>query len=87
MKTIHKQLLELEAEQSFNAAQGISALSIQRQNLQFSLWYQTDTELPAAQYNVHIVGTGCEIPPGNLEYIASVQNGLFVWHFYLERMQ
>jgi hypothetical protein len=85
MRIIHKAALKLQESQSFIAADGIKCLAVQAQNGSFSLWYETDA---AGSHNVHyvirIVGTGHAVPSG-ASYIDTVQDGAFVWHFYLEQ--
>lgn len=88
MKTIHKQILELKASQPFFAHVFAKPLCVQRQANRFCIWYETPNVIDANDFEVsriHIIGTGQLIPEGNLEYINTVQDGTFVWHFYLER--
>jgi hypothetical protein len=88
MKFIHKKFLDIKKGQLFFACQDVIPLDVQRQKNNFALWYQVNTDSTVVEHQIHVVGTGHELPSGNLEYIATVQdNGGFVWHFYLERAQ
>jgi hypothetical protein len=101
MKTIHKFELRLTDAQELRTFHPIKPLSVQLQRNAFCMWAETEMEFvssvqdltpqPKQKRNiyrqiVHVVGTGQEIPDGNLEYISTVQSGEFVWHFYLERL-
>lgn len=56
-------------------------LSVQTQHGIPCLWAEVDTDLPDKNYLVSITGTGLNIPNG--EYIGTIQNEYYVYHYYL----
>ncbi len=84
MKTIHKVVLELSAAQTIQLPICSRILTAQ---VQFPgdicLWYECDPEAEKECRHFVIVGTGHKIPDTHrLNYIATVQQGAFVWHIY-----
>ena len=58
-------------------------LSIQLQAGKFMLWALVNPSNKEVRRVVYSFGTGKEIPePQELAYIATVQQGIFVWHFF-----
>lgn len=47
-------------------------------------WFEVDPTAKPRPYKFHVIGTGHKFEKDNLVYLASVQNGEFVWHVYWE---
>lgn len=62
----------------------IKPLCVQEQHGQLCLWAEVDTNPEALPGDVvlTIVGTGHPIPADAGEYLSTVQQGAYVWHFY-----
>ena len=90
-RVIHKQHFALNDRQAFQAHREITPLTVQRQGKNWSLWYETWADDPNAQrrqcyWRIHVIGTGHPFDPEGLDWIATQQDGEFVWHFYIERV-
>jgi hypothetical protein len=48
------------------------------------LWAEVDESKPLVTRTIVVVGTGMDMPPGNLRHLGSVQCGPFMWHVYEE---
>lgn len=61
-------------------------LSIQMQGEKICAWVAIDPDLAdASGYNLHVYGTGHPIEDrSSLIYLATVQDGSFVWHIFRE---
>lgn len=91
MLTIHK--YELSHYEKPKWHYGGKILSVQYQDNKLMAWVLVDTDQFISQQELEIVGTGWELPaiicddwelPYYAEsgYIASVQEGNFVWHIF-----
>jgi hypothetical protein len=85
MYTVYKQELKLglhEYELEGNA----TILTVQMQQATFVMWYGCNTELPKKKRQIIGIGTGHPIPEKvsqqKLDWIATVQDGRLVWHFF-----
>lgn len=59
---------------------GAKILSAQNQDGAIQLWAMVDPLAGAQERRFQIVGTGGEAPRGS--YLATVQQGSFVWHIF-----
>lgn len=84
MKTIYKYPIDLDAEFSLLLPQGAQVLSIQQQRGDIFLWALVDKTAMKEERRFRTVGTGHSVPDGNLKHIATVQDSIFVWHFFEE---
>jgi hypothetical protein len=59
-------------------------LDVQVQRGTITLWTDVDEESPARKVKILCFGTGTNNPGPEVadEYIATVQDGVFVWHFF-----
>lgn len=86
MRTIHKYVLEFVEAQTIRIPRRCKPLSAQMQNGKLCLWVEVDTDEPAPPVNVYIVGTGHELPTFAMNYVDTVQVGVFVWHVYVGQL-
>lgn len=82
MITIYKYELELKGEQSLSLPADAEILSIQVQNGCICAWVKLDTEKPERTRTIAIYGTGQPGGPNSAQYIATLQMGSMVWHFF-----
>lgn len=61
--------------------EGAILRSLQVQARTPTLWVEVDPDAPEEYVTFHIVGTGWDIPSG-LDYIGTLQDGPYVWHFF-----
>ena len=57
-------------------------LSVQVQADAICLWAIVSPEKETEARRFIVVGTGHELPEGRLQYLATVQQGPFVWHAF-----
>jgi len=57
-------------------------LSIQMQNGFITAWYETCNPNIVEFKEFKVIGTGWDIEDFKRKYIATVKDGLFVWHIY-----
>lgn len=77
--------LRLDAKQVVVMPHEARLLDMQAQGDQLVLWarVQPDRHLASRmERTLHIVGTGQDIPNGDLAYVASAQMGVYVWHLF-----
>ncbi len=84
MRKIFKYTLELIAEGKLATYVGFRPLCVQMQNGQICCWAEVDDSRPKGEAKVTIVGTGHEVPPNAGQYVGTVQQGMFVWHIYMQ---
>ena len=78
---IHKFPLKFMWQQYVDLPVGYKILTIQMQEGVPTLWAEVNTKAgPCNPATIEMVGTGEEPPVG--PYIATVQEGKYVWHFY-----
>lgn len=61
---------------------GAEILSVQMQRGVITLWALVDPTAPVVTRSFVVVGTGHDLPDGNLMYRGTVQAGTFVWHVF-----
>ena len=82
MKRIYKYQLELSETMTIEASI-VRPLSIQVQNGTLCLWAEVEHPNSAAStLTITTVGTGRPIPDSAGEYLCTIQQGGYVWHFY-----
>lgn len=91
-RVIWKFPLQITKEQSLEVPRPFKFLAIQWQGDQLMLWAEIDTTAPGQfdskpsklPYKIRMYGTGHEIEdwPLVVQYLATVQQGPYVWHFY-----
>jgi hypothetical protein len=85
MKTIWKYPLNITDTQVVKMPQRANVLSAADQYGELCMWALVDTEHELEDRKVQIIGTG---NPANLEgrwqFVASVQQSVFVWHVFVE---
>lgn len=82
---IHKYLLKnRELEQTVILPAGAKPMSIQYQAGQLYLWAMVDSSEHNSRepYTIYCVGTGQDIPENAGCYICTVQESIFIWHFF-----
>jgi hypothetical protein len=86
MKVIYKYPMQLELYQTIELPENARILSIQLQSDQICMWVLTDTEMDFKVSRVFmVIGTGTSDRIGEFdEYLASVQQGVYVWHIFEE---
>lgn len=85
MFVIHKRKFPLREIIELPIPLGSKILSIQKQNGEWCVWYLFDTEEKPGKVHLRTIGTGHPIDARdikNLEFLATVQDGDFVWHFF-----
>ena len=82
MITIHKYPLIITDTQIIECPAGAQPLSIKYQDHGWKLWAMVETENPPSDLTIVCVGTGQEVPNNIQEYIDTVIDGTFVWHFF-----
>lgn len=85
MKTIYKYTLALTDTQVIRLPKGAEILSIQEQHGHICLWAVVDTDAEKVERFVDIVGTGNPmLTDMRTSFVATVQQGVFVWHVFVE---
>lgn len=79
---IFKYALEVQNEQVLEMPKDAWILDIQVQYGIPTLWALVDPEAVLTQRKILCVGTGHEVAPGSIGYLATVQMGTLVWHFF-----
>lgn len=86
MKEIWKHYFEETDTTILNLVPGAKILSIQIQNNRLCLWEQHDAQTKQRsnleKRTIRVIGTGQPHDSSNLEYITSVQHGIYVWHIF-----
>lgn len=82
MKTIHKYSLVLEEKQTVAMPLDSVILTVQMQSGVCSVWAEVDTDNPMGLREFFVAATGGPLPPSDAKYVATVQDGIFVWHIY-----
>ena len=82
MKTIYKYPLS----EAVQMPKGAKILTAQDQGGQIFIWAEVDSHARTDKTREFlIIGTGQELPNlDNWQYVATVQQGIFVWHIYAE---
>ncbi|MES2707138.1 MAG: hypothetical protein V4726_11110 [Verrucomicrobiota bacterium] len=62
---------------------GWRALCLAIQHNEPQIWLEVDPDAPRQQVEVHMVGTGGEVPPGST-HVGTIltDGGNYVWHYY-----
>jgi hypothetical protein len=86
MRTIYKYPLNLTDTQQIKLPKLAECLTVQMQQGHPCMWAIVDPAQPTEVLTVHLVGTGHPVPSkvGALQYLGTVQDAGFVWHFFLE---
>jgi hypothetical protein len=84
MKTIWKFPLRIGDKMLF-MPRDAEMLAVQMQHGMPMLWAKLDPEQDKVHVKVLCVGTGGEAPGPTAVYLDTVQDGEFVWHFFMER--
>lgn len=83
MKRILKFPLDgFRERQLISAPGGPKPLSVQIQGGEVTMWAEVDTGEPIQAIAVSIAGSGHDVPDG--EFLGTVQDGVYVWHVYVE---
>lgn len=87
MNTIYKYTLHTYSYQKISIYRHFKPLSVQYQNEDLCLWAEVNTDHPIGLYEVRLIGTGQELNFDTItddwKYISTVQDGMFVWHVYI----
>ena len=81
MKLIYKYPVELQEVTTIKEAI-IKPLTIQMQDGKLMLWAEVDKYGPVRPIIISCIGTGFMVSDNIGEYLCSVQQGAYVWHFY-----
>lgn len=71
--------------QTLTMPEGAEILSVQDQDGALCLWALVDPQAPMVERLIEVFGTGHPIPTNmgiSRNYLASVQQGRFVWHVF-----
>jgi len=83
MQSVLKYPLQIQEEvQRVQMPVAAQVLTVQMQNGAPMLWALTFEGVPMMERTFRLVGTGWGLPAEQLRYIATVQDGAFVWHFF-----
>lgn len=89
MITVHKYPLALQAKQEVPMPLGAQLLTVQTQGHELMLWARVDDEARQVRRSIWVCGTGHPAPKEGVSsegsfghYIATVQQGAFVWHLF-----
>lgn len=87
MQVIHSyKLSPLKDEQDLELPLDAKILSAQSLGGGPILWVQQGLEKqPLVRRRFLLVGTGCDVDDTNLQYLGTVQAGIFVWHVFERR--
>ncbi|MDF1547153.1 MAG: hypothetical protein P1P88_04990 [Bacteroidales bacterium] len=82
---IWKFKLKKERSQLVKMPSKAEIMDIQLQNDNLVMWALIDPDDEEIEVKINMYGTGCEInnTTSKDEYLATVQEGLFVWHFFM----
>jgi len=60
-------------------------MDIQMQNGELTLWVMADPETETIEVRINTYGTGYETNEKSFKdvYLATIQNGEYVWHFFM----
>lgn len=79
---IYKYTLNIKDISSVSLPQTHTILSFQEQFGKLTFWAVVDIESPEILREFRIFGTGFDIEPEGLNYLATVQVGVMVWHIF-----
>ncbi len=79
---IYKYTLEIAGIQTLQVPAGARLLTAQMQGDALRLWAIVNPDNPPEHRTFLISGTGNPFPEGTAAYIATVQQGPFVWHIF-----
>lgn len=82
---IHKFPLLIQATQTIYINHGFDILCLQMQNGTPTIWAAVDPDYTLVQATIEMYGTGHDIE-GSPDYIGTVQDGRFVWHYFLRHV-
>lgn len=83
MKTIWKFPLDITDCQTIKMPVDTTIISAQMQNNQLALWGIVLPDAPLEPRIFRIIGTGNPFPdPYTCKFIATIQDGSFVWHLF-----
>lgn len=86
MKTIYKYPLTLTDRQQIRLPRDAQILDVQIQGGQLMLWALLDDDATPHARNVCVVGTGrLAGHVVDMDHVATVQAGEFVWHVFAEK--
>lgn len=77
--------LKKERTQLVNMPEKSEIIDIQMQNDKIVMWALVSPETPEIEVKINMYGTGWETHENTSkdEYLATVQDGDFVWHFFM----
>lgn len=84
MKKILKYPLSSVGEQFLLMPKDAKVLTVQMQHNQMCLWALVDISKSVRRYKVNILGTGHEFNEIIGPYVATVQDGQYVWHVFVD---
>ena len=83
MQAVWKFPLEITRHvQSVQMPGGSQVLTVQMQGDVPTLWALTFEGAPNIERRFRVAGTGWDLPAEQLRFIATIQDGGFVWHFF-----
>ncbi len=77
--------LKKDSTQLVKMPENSEILDIQMQNGKPVMWFLTDTQSKEIEVKINMYATGCETDENKSknEYLSTVQDGLYVWHFFM----
>jgi len=85
MRSVYKYQLQVKTKQSVYLPKGAQILSVQPQRDQVCIWALVDTNADPFPLDIHIYGTGHEMPEGaNFRHLDTFQleNGALIFHVF-----
>lgn len=82
MKIFKSVIPEITREQFIKMPLGAKILSIQIQHGNVTVWYLCQPEATMVNRRIAIYGTGHEVNGVVGEYLATIQIGTLVWHYF-----
>lgn len=88
-RTIWKFPVSAELGATIDIPVGAQVLTAQLQSGSLVIWALVEADARSVKRAVHVIGTGWTSPfPDNvdyIDYIATFQDGPFVWHVFIEK--
>lgn len=84
---VYKYQLDFLERQTINLPKGATVLDVQCQGRRICLWALINPDEEGCdKFTYRVFGTGRDLPDmGNLIFVATVQDGPFVWHVFREK--
>jgi hypothetical protein len=82
MRAIWKFPLVWGGSQDVEMPKGATVLTVQKQGMVATIWAIVDPLAAKERRTFKVMGTGWQFDPDGLHYLATWQDGEFVWHLF-----